>query len=247
MAIELTGVTKDYATPQRRAVHALGELELVIDDRSSVAVMGPSGSGKSTLLQLIGGLDRPTGGTVRVDGADVGRLTGKRLAAHRRSVGFIFQRFNLIDSLTVLENVLMPTVGQPGGARGTRSRALELLNEVGLGTHAPARPGELSGGEQQRVAIARALINQPSVVLADEPTGALDTETGSTIVELLLSLPEQHRTTVVIATHDYSVAARCDRIVTLRDGLLVADHEAEPTEDPATTARRIGALRAFVE
>lgn len=247
MAIELIGVSKDYATPQRRSIHALGVLDLAIDDHGSVAVMGPSGSGKSTLLHLIGGLDRPSGGRILVDGIDIGTLAGRQLAEHRRRVGFVFQRFNLIDSLTVLENVQVPAAGGAGGARAGRTRAISLLEEVGLGTHGEARPGELSGGEQQRVAIARALINHPSVVLADEPTGALDTGTGSAIVELLLSLRERHETTVVIATHDYAVAARCDRIVTLRDGQLVADRMVEPADDSLTTAQRVGALRSFAE
>ncbi|WP_300084173.1 ABC transporter ATP-binding protein [Propioniciclava sp.] len=246
MAIELVGVTKDFTTPRRRHARALDDVFLQVVEASAVALMGPSGSGKSTLLHLVGGLDRPTEGQVLVDGRDVGALKGRALADHRRSVGFVFQRFNLIASLTVLDNVLAPTIGG-GDARAARRRALDLLEVVGLAACAGVTPDALSGGEQQRVALARALVNSPRFLLADEPTGALDTATGFEVVDLIGGLREAFGTTVLLATHDYAVAARCERIVTLRDGRIASDRTLGAPAEPRTTAERLGALRPFTD
>ncbi len=241
MAIELVGVSRHFGAPGRRLAQALDSLDLTIGAGSAVALMGPSGSGKSTLLHLIGGLDHPTTGRVLVEGRDVSTLRGRALADHRRSVGFIFQRFNLIPGLSVLDNVLAPTAGGRSGA-SARPRALELLERVGLAASVRALPADLSGGEQQRVAIARALVNRPAIVLADEPTGALDTTTGFEVIDLLLDLPASGQATVVIATHDYAIAARAERIVTLRDGQISSDRTLGPPAEPRTTAARIGSL-----
>jgi putative ABC transport system ATP-binding protein len=240
--IELMGAGKDFGSPGRRLVRALGEVDLGVDEGSSMALMGPSGSGKSTLLHLVGGLDRPTRGRVLVGGGDVASLRGRALASHRRSVGFVFQRFNLLGALSVLDNVLVPTVG--AHLPDAPARAREALAMVGLDGYGRERPDGLSGGEQQRVAIARAIVNRPPVLLADEPTGALDQATGADIIALLLGL-RADGTTVVIATHDYAVAARCERLVTLRDGDVVGDRALGTPADPRITAERVGALGAM--
>ncbi len=241
MAVELIGVGRDFATSGRPCVHALADVDLTITTGDAVALMGPSGSGKSTLLHLIGGLDRPSRGTVVVDGTDVGALSGHALADHRRSVGFVFQRFHLLPTLTVLDNVLTPTIGTRAGLR-PEDRARELLELVGLGACAGVVPGALSAGEQQLVAVARALVNRPGIVLADEPTGSLDTATGFGVIDLLLGLSARLATTLLVATHDYAVAARMARIVTLRDGRIAGDRLLGPAAEPRLTAARIGSL-----
>jgi putative ABC transport system ATP-binding protein len=190
----------------------------------SVAIMGPSGSGKSTLLNLIAGLDRPTSGTVTVGGERVDTLSETGLARYRRrQVGMIFQFFNLLDDMTVLDNVLLPAqlAGQP--ARQARARADELLAALRIGQHADAYPARLSGGERQRVAIARALVNRPALLLADEPTGALDTATGLAIGELLLDLNSSGQTLIVV-THNPDLAARyARRVIEIVDGQIASD------------------------
>ena len=199
-------------------VRALDGVSLEIGAGEFVALEGPSGSGKTTLLQLLGALDRPSGGEVLFEGSDLARLADRELAQLRlRSFGFVFQQFNLIPTLTAVENVEAKLV--PAG--GTRERALELLGEVGLAERSDHLPHQLSGGEQQRVAIARALSVEPRVVLADEPTGNLDTATGLEIIELLAGLAAEHGSTVIVATHDTTLAARAPRRVALRDGRLV--------------------------
>ncbi|MFJ9907488.1 ABC transporter ATP-binding protein [Streptomyces sp. NPDC101152] len=215
---------------------ALDAVDLRIESGAAVALTGPSGSGKSTVLHLLGGMDRPTEGTVDVDGEE---LTARRLDAHRRSVGFVFQRFHLLPALTVLDNVLAPVLPRRVDF-DRQERATELLEAVGLAERANALPSELSGGQQQRVAIARALINRPGLLLADEPTGNLDSTTGREIVELLLSLRERYGTTMLVATHDVEVAANCDRIVRLLDGRIVADDQVTPDGD---VLGRLGGLR----
>jgi putative ABC transport system ATP-binding protein len=190
-----------------------------------VALWGPSGSGKSTLLQLVGGLDRPDAGEIRSSGRALRELSGRELAAYRRRVGFVFQRYNLLPALTVIDNVMAPVLPYRVDF-DKQARARELLSIVGLAARADSLPSRLSGGQQQRVAIARALINRPPLVLADEPTGNLDTHTGSGILDLLLQLRERWAVTIVIATHDPSVAMRCDRIVGLSDGRMIADINA---------------------
>jgi putative ABC transport system ATP-binding protein len=204
-------------------ITALDAVDLAIAPGEIVAVEGPSGSGKTTLLQLLGALDRPSSGHVFFEGRDLNALGDHELADLRlRAFGFVFQTFNLIPTLTALQNVeakLAPT-GAP--AADLRQRALTLLDEVGLADRAEHLPSQLSGGEQQRVAIARALSTGPRVVLADEPTGNLDSTTGGEIVELLTALSEEHRQTVVLVTHDHDVAAMARRVLRMQDGRLLA-------------------------
>lgn len=186
-----------------------------------VALMGPSGSGKSTLLGIVAGLDRPTSGDVILDGTEIGSLPERRLAALRaRKVGMVFQAYNLIPTLTALENVQLPLF-VPGHNGHHPERARELLAEVGLSHRLSHRPSQLSGGEQQRVAVARALVSDPPLVVADEPTGNLDSETGAALMRLLLDLRQRLGTTMLIATHNEAVALQADRVLRLHDGQLV--------------------------
>jgi len=219
---ELRGASKSF----RRGdvtITALDGIDLTIAAGEIVAIEGPSGSGKTTLLQLLGALDRPSSGHVFFEGRDLNTLSGRELSDIRlRAFGFVFQTFNLIPTLTALENVeakLAPT-GIPAAA--LRERAVTLLDEVGLGDRAHHLPTQLSGGEQQRVAIARALATEPRVVLADEPTGNLDSRTGAEIVDLLTSLSAERRQTVVLVTHDHNVAAKAQRALQMQDGRLLA-------------------------
>ncbi|MBC7228468.1 MAG: ABC transporter ATP-binding protein [Thermoflexales bacterium] len=204
-------------------VRALEDVTLEIAAGEFVAITGPSGSGKSTLLNLIGTLDRPTSGRVVVDGVDVGTLRGNALADFRRErIGFVFQMFHLVPTLTALENVMLPLVPYRRGLKfRLEDRARELLEAVGLGDRLHHLPGQLSGGEQQRVAIARALINTPKVILADEPTGNLDSRAGAEIVALLRQLNRERGVTVLVATHNEVVAQAADRTLRLRDGRVV--------------------------
>ncbi len=200
-------------------VRALDGIDLEIGAGEFVALEGPSGSGKTTLLQLLGALDRPSGGEVLFEGRDLAALGDRALAELRlRSFGFVFQQFNLIPTLTAVENVEAKLA--PVG--GDRAKALLMLEEVGLAQRADHLPSHMSGGEQQRVAIARALSVEPRVVLADEPTGNLDTATGGEIIELLANLAADHGSTVIVATHDVSLAARAPRRLAVRDGRLLA-------------------------
>jgi putative ABC transport system ATP-binding protein len=190
-----------------------------------VAITGPSGSGKSTLLGLLAGLDRPTAGSIRVDGVELSALDEDAVARLRLAkIGYVFQSFHLIPTLTALENVAIPL--ELAGTVGAVPRAVALLEEVGLEARAGHYPAELSGGEQQRVALARAIANRPPLVLADEPTGNLDSTTGTQIVELLVGLHRRHGVTLVLVTHDAALAAHADRIVELRDGRVVGDRAA---------------------
>jgi putative ABC transport system ATP-binding protein len=190
-----------------------------------VAITGPSGSGKSTLLGLIAGLDRPTAGSIRLDGIDLAPLDEDALARLRLAkIGYVFQSFHLIPTLTALENVAIPL--ELAGARAPAQQAGALLEEVGLKMRVGHYPAELSGGEQQRVALARAIANRPGLVLADEPTGNLDSATGAQIVDLLVGLHRRHGTTLILVTHDPALAAHAERIVELRDGRVVGDHAA---------------------
>jgi putative ABC transport system ATP-binding protein len=213
----LSGVARLFQRGQS-IVRALDGVDLEIDAGELVALVGPSGSGKTTLLQLLGALDRPSAGEILFEGRDLAALRDRELAELRlRSFGFVFQQFNLIPTLTAAENVEVKLA--PVG--GTRERALQLLDEVGLAARAEHLPAHLSGGEQQRVAIARALALEPRVVLADEPTGNLDSATGREIVDLLAGLAAEHGSTVVVATHDAELAARALRRLHMRDGRLV--------------------------
>jgi putative ABC transport system ATP-binding protein len=216
----LEGVSKFFQRGDV-TVRALDGIELEIEAGELVALEGPSGSGKTTLLQLLGALDRPSSGRVLFAGRDLGALGDGELAELRlRSFGFVFQQFNLIPTLTAAENVEAKLA--PLGVANLRERALKLLGEVGLSHRAEHLPAHLSGGEQQRVAIARALSVEPRVVLADEPTGNLDSETGADVIDLLGALAAEHGATVVVATHDPELANRMTRRVAIRDGRLVA-------------------------
>jgi putative ABC transport system ATP-binding protein len=220
--IDLRAVSKHY--DGKRRVVALDRLDLAIPRGEMVAIVGPSGSGKSTLLNLVGGLDRASAGEVLVDGQALGRLDDDGLTRVRRDkIGFIFQFFNLLPTLSCLENVCLPLHLRGWSRRQAGERARELLALVGLGARLDHLPDELSGGERQRVAIARALSVYPPVLLADEPTGNLDSQTGAAILLLLGDLHQRLGATVLVVTHDPHVAASCQRMVTLRDGRLVED------------------------
>ena len=236
--IRLVGLKRRYQMGSE-VVEAVAGVDLEIAYGEFVALMGASGSGKSTLLHLIGGLDRPTAGEVWVGGLELGRSKPRELVLHRRHrVGFIFQSFNLLAYRSAVENVEVPMMlaGVPPAKR--RERALQLLEQVGLAARAGHRPNQLSGGEQQRVAIARSLANNPAILLADEPTGNLDTATGAGVMDLLRRLNQEQRLTLVVVTHDPAVAAYADRVVRLRDGQIVAieanpERQAVATDGPA--------------
>ena len=228
--LELDQVTRVHGSGET-AVHALRGIDLGVLPGELVAAMGPSGSGKSTLLNLAGGLDEPTAGTVRVEGADLGALSRTELAAlRRRSVGYVFQDFNLIDALTAAENVALPRELDSVRARDARREALAALEEVGLDDVADRFPDELSGGQRQRVAIARALVGPRRLVLADEPTGALDSQTGEWVLRLLRARCDAGASGVLV-THEARHAAWADRVVFLRDGAMVDETgHATPVE-----------------
>jgi putative ABC transport system ATP-binding protein len=219
--IAITGVGMRFASGDR-SISVLADVTLDIPARQFVAIAGPSGSGKSTLLGLIAGLDRPSTGRIRVAGAEVTALSEDALARFRLdTIGYIFQSFHLIPTLTALENVAVPL--ELAGEPDALPRAHALLAEVGLGERAQHYPVQLSGGEQQRVAVARAVARRPPVLLADEPTGNLDSATGKQIIELILGLNRTLGSTLVLVTHDPALAAHADRLVTLRDGRVVTD------------------------
>ena len=219
---ELRNVSRVY-TLGGVDVRAVREVDLAIAAGESVAVVGPSGSGKTTLLQLLGALDRPSGGELLFEGRDIGRLADRALSELRRDVlGFVFQQFNLIPTLTAAQNVETALAPTSSSRAVRRERVVELLASVGLVERADHVPSKLSGGEQQRVAIARALANDPHVLLADEPTGNLDSTTGAEIIDLLLSLSgSEQRRTVIVVTHDDNVAGRAQRVIRMHDGRLV--------------------------
>ena len=225
--IDVTDLRKTY-TVGRQKIQALDGVSLTIDEGEFVALVGASGSGKSTLLQLIGGLDKPSAGRIVVDGADIGRMRDAKLSTFRNStIGFVFQFFYLQPFLQLVTNTEVPGMfaGTKRGPR--REHALSLIDEVGLTERAKHRPREMSGGQMQRAAIARALLNRPKLLLADEPTGNLDSVTGATIMDLFEQIRDESGTTVVMVTHDEEMAARADRTIRLRDGVIV------PQEVPA--------------
>jgi putative ABC transport system ATP-binding protein len=225
--IEARGLVKTYRLGGS-VVRALDGVNLTVERGELMAVMGRSGSGKTTLLNVLGGLDRPDAGQVVIDGVDIARLNGRRLPQLRRQkVGFVFQEFNLIPTLTALENVELP-LRYARVARGERRRrALEALALVGMADRARHRPSQLSGGEQQRVALARALVNRPAIVLADEPTGELDTNTAAQVMELVQRLNREAGQTFIIVTHDPAIAQRCRRVVRMEDGRIVSDERRD--------------------
>jgi putative ABC transport system ATP-binding protein len=225
---ELANVGKLF-TRGSAVINAVHDVDLVIESGEFVAIEGPSGSGKTTLLQLLGALDRPSSGRVFFEGRDLSALPDGELAELRlRSFGFVFQQFNLIPTLTALENVEAKLAPTGVSAAALRERASSLLAEVGLQDRSEHLPGHLSGGEQQRVAIARALSVEPRVILADEPTGNLDTQTGAEIVESLAGLAARRGTTVIVATHDILLADRAPRRLRMRDGRLVSSALTAP-------------------
>lgn len=223
--LEARGLGRIYSTGATE-VHALEDVDMVVDAGSFVVVRGRSGSGKTTLLNALGGLDRPTSGTVAVAGQDLGELDEPGLAeVRRREVGYIFQAFGLIPILTAQENVEIPLRLVNTPPRERRERARTLLGQVGLAGRSGHRPDELSGGEQQRVAIARALANTPRLLLADEPTGQLDSRTGRTIIDLILSLVRSENITAIVATHDPVPLTIADRVIELIDGRVASDSQ----------------------
>jgi putative ABC transport system ATP-binding protein len=224
--VVIDSVSRRFTSGEAR-VTAVDDVSLVIEAGSVVALSGPSGSGKSTLLHLVGSIDRADAGTITVDDIDVTTLSRKQSAAYRSRIGFVFQRYHLIPTLSVLDNVLAPVLPHKVDFDAP-ARAAELLDAVGLGDRGRALPSQLSGGQQQRVAIARALISRPRLLLADEPTGNLDSKTGTEILDLLATLQAQHPMTIVIATHEHHVAERCDRLVRMRDGQVVGDLTVTP-------------------
>ncbi|HTW19356.1 MAG TPA: ABC transporter ATP-binding protein [Mycobacteriales bacterium] len=239
--IELDRVTRRFGSGAT-TITALDDVSFEIAAGSMVALMGPSGSGKSTLLQLIGALDAPDAGRITVGGVTITAAGRRDLVAYRRRTGFVFQRFHLLPALTALDNVLAPVL--PYRVEFDKvARAEQLLAEVGLGGRGGALPSELSGGEQQRVAIARALIGYPHLLLADEPTGNLDSATGAEVMALIATLRAEHSMTVLVATHDPGIAARADRVIHLYDGAVTDDTEIDPTAAPEELLARINELR----
>ena len=224
--LRLVGVTKRFDSPgNSAAITILSEVSLEVQKGESVAIVGPSGSGKSTLLHIIGTLDRPSSGAVSLDGQELGALDDKQLALVRnRQIGFVFQSHYLLPQCTVLENVLVPTLASPDAAarNGASARAERLLKRVGLGERLHHRPGQLSGGEQQRVAVVRALINQPQLLLADEPTGSLDQASAGELSQLLLELNREEGVTLIVVTHARELAQRMGRVLELKQGRLVS-------------------------
>ncbi len=218
--ITANNLTKMYRMGKNE-IYALRDVSAEINQGEYISVMGPSGSGKSTFFNMIGVLDKPTQGTVTIGGVDLTRLTSRQRAYIRnRHIGYIFQAYNLIGALTALYNVMLPVLFSGADEAQAARRATEVLDEVGLGNRLLHRPGELSGGQQQRVAVARALANNPTILLADEPTANLDLNTGEEIIALLRKLCDDHGVTVITATHDYKMLDKSDRILWIKDGAV---------------------------
>jgi putative ABC transport system ATP-binding protein len=241
-SIELRHVSKHYGIGKAQRVAAADDVNLIIEAGAFITLSGASGSGKSTLLHLIGAVERPDSGTIMSGGTDVTALRGAALAAYRRTVGFVFQRYNLLPALTALDNVIAPVLPYRTGFN-KKVRGGELLAAVGLAGREQSMPSRMSGGEQQRVAIARALINSPSLLLADEPTGNLDSQNAADVITLIAGLRQQYQMTIVLASHDPQIAARSDRVVRLRDGAVVDDitlTEGYPADDVIRSISQLG-------
>src|SRR6202171_4515704 len=223
--VRLDNLTKHYKRGNE-VIHALDGVTLDIEKGEFVAVVGRSGSGKTTMLDLMGLLLRPTAGSLFIDDIDTSKLGDRQLAQMRaRRVGFVFQEYNLLSGLNVLENVMLPLRYVKDGNKTGRPRAVELIERVGLGDRIRHRPTELSGGQAQRVAIARSMVNSPSLIMLDEPTGAVDTETAQPLVALLKRLKQEDRVTIVIVTHDLDIAAQANRQIRLKDGKVLSDEK----------------------
>ncbi len=224
--IRMTNIVKRFYIGQPNELEILHGIDLTVREGEFVAVVGESGSGKSTLMNIIGALDRPTEGSYILDGTDISTLGDKALSHIRcTKIGFVFQTFNLIPRTSALKNVALPMMyAGRGGAERTK-RAKELLESVGMGERMSHKPNELSGGQKQRVAIARAMANDPSIILADEPTGALDSKTGRLVMDLFHELHEKHGKTIVLITHSPQLASECERIITISDGQIVGERE----------------------
>lgn len=230
--IEFEGIEKRYDLGGEAEVRALRGVDLVVHAGSYVAIMGPSGSGKSTMLNLIGCLDRPTAGRYLLGGTDVSRMPDDDLSEARgRKIGFIFQSYNLIAQLTVIENIQVPLIYQGRDVRGYQDHCVKLADLVGLGDRLHHRPSQLSGGQQQRVAVARSLVNDPLLILADEPTGNLDSRTGTEVLDMIDRLNASGKT-IVLVTHDNKVAERAHRVLHMKDGLIEREVLNRPSPPP---------------
>ena len=239
--LELRGISKSYGIAKDQLVRAADDVTLSISAGAFVALTGASGSGKSTLLHLIGAIERPDAGAIVSNGSNVTALRGAALAAYRRSVGFVFQRYNLLPALTALDNVIAPVLPYRT-AFDKRERGRDLLAAVGLAGREHSLPGRMSGGEQQRVAIARALVNSPALLLADEPTGNLDSGNAAEILQLIAGLRADRNVTILLATHDPKVAAHAERLIRLRDGAVVDDIDLAAGYSAEDMIRRVGQL-----
>ena len=240
-ALELRGVCKRYGTGTGGQVTAAADVTFTIEAGAFVALTGASGSGKSTMLHMIGAIERPDSGTIISNGTDVTALRGAALADYRRTVGFVFQRYNLLPGLTVLDNIIAPVLPYRTGW-DKRSRARDLLAAVGLAGRERSLPARMSGGEQQRIAIARALINNPPLLLADEPTGNLDSGNSAEILDLLARLRAEHHMTIILASHDPQIAARAERLIRLRDGAVADDIQLTGDRPAQDVIRQVGQL-----
>ncbi len=247
--IEATDLRKVYRMGETE-VHALRGVSFKIDEGQMVAITGPSGSGKSTLMSILGALDQPTSGSYKLDGYEIGEMRDDDLAVIRNwRIGFVFQQFNLLARSSALANVALPLVYAGVPARERHERARRVLELVGLGDRMDHKPLELSGGQQQRVALARALVNEPAIILADEPTGNLDSKTGEEIMALFWKLHEEKGITLIIVTHDPDIAAQTQRVIALRDGVIVSDEwKSRPNGGgPAATPEAAQAIASVGE